>query len=121
MPMTQKQRINKLVKNLRRNQTESEKILWEHLRNRKLDGVKFYRQRPLIYSFYKRFYFFVADFYSAEKSLVIELDGKIHDYQADYDYQRDLIIREFGLKLLRIKNEELSDIEQVKNKIRQYF
>lgn len=118
---TQKQRINELVKQLRKNQTESENILWQELRNRKLDGVKFYRQRPLIYGYYKRTLFFVADFYSSEKSLVIELDGKIHDYQQDYDEQRDLIIRQMELKTLRIKNEELADIEKVKYKIRQCF
>ncbi len=117
----QKKQITEFARQLRKSQTESENILWQQLRNRKLDGVKFYRQRPLIYGYNKRTLFFIADFYSAEKSLVVELDGKIHDYQQDYDYQRDLIIRGMEINVLRIKNEELKDIEKVKNKIRCSF
>lgn len=51
--------------------TEAEDILWKHLRNKKLNGLKFRRQHPLD--------IFIADFYCHEKKLVIELDGGIHD------------------------------------------
>jgi very-short-patch-repair endonuclease len=55
--------------------------------------VKFYRQHPLIYEEDRgRLHFFIADFYIAQHWLVIELDGKIHEKQRNYDRERDLII-----------------------------
>ena len=111
------QYITQLARKLRKNQTASEKVLWGELRNRKLAGFKFLRQHPIIYEYYKKPYFFIADFYCAERVLVVELDGKIHDFQKEKDYQRDLIIKGMGLEVLRIKNEELENIELVKEKI----
>jgi len=49
------------------------------------------------------------------------LDGKVHDYQQYYDYQRDLVLQERGLTTLRIKNEELKNIEKVERKILAYL
>ena len=113
-----KQKIIELARDLRRNQTGAEKILWHEVRNRKLNGKKFLRQHPIIYGTYKNnFQFIIADFYCAEHKLIVELDGKIHDYQKEYDEQRDLLVDEMGYKVLRIKNEELNNIEKVKNKI----
>jgi very-short-patch-repair endonuclease len=45
------------------------------------------------------------------------LDGPIHDYQQEKDYNRDLVLKELGLKVIRIRNEELKDIRKVKDKI----
>jgi very-short-patch-repair endonuclease len=101
------------------NQTPEEKLLWMNLRNRKFHGKKFLRQHPLIYGSYKNNpKFFIADFYCAESKLVIELDGKIHDFQREYDEQRDFIIQEMGLKVLRIRNEELLGVINVLKKIK---
>ncbi|MFC1798046.1 endonuclease domain-containing protein [Patescibacteria group bacterium] len=58
--------IVELSKELRQKQTESEEILWEVLRNRKLNNLKFRRQHP--------FGRYIADFYCDEIKLVIELD-----------------------------------------------
>ncbi len=103
------------------NLTESEKTLWKELRNRRLSGLKFLRQHPLFYfSLNKRKYLFIADFYCAEKSLVIELDGKIHDYTKEYDMNRDTVMFERGLNVLRIKNEELENIDNVLLKIKNH-
>ncbi|MBX6362177.1 MAG: DUF559 domain-containing protein, partial [Acidobacterium ailaaui] len=52
-----------------------------------------------------------------EKRLVIELDGKIHDFQKEYDANRDFILKQLNLRILRIKNEELKDMKEVKRKI----
>ena len=79
--------------------------------------MKFLRQHPIIYEVNGLKHFFIADFYCAAGSLVIELDGKIHDYQKDRDAERDLIIKNLGLKILHIKNEELDNMNQVKLKI----
>ena len=69
------------------------------MRNRKLAGYKIRRQH--------RIGRFILDFYYTAKKLGIELDGPIHDYQQDYDRARDEWLSENGIKILRIKNEEL--------------
>ena len=61
--------------------------------------------------------FFILDFYCAEKKLVLELDGKLHDFQKDYDKTRTEVLEEMGFRVLRIKNDELMHIENVKQKI----
>jgi very-short-patch-repair endonuclease len=106
--------IRDIARNLRRNQTEAEAILWEKLRNRKLEGCKFLRQAPLFYFVYrKKRYLFIADFYCAEKKLVVELDGKIHEKTKEYDENREAVLIERGLRILRFKNEELNNTDNV--------
>jgi very-short-patch-repair endonuclease len=112
-----RERIKSHVRELRQKQTESEAIVWELVRNRKLEGKKFLRQHPIVYSFYKTPLYFVADFYCAEARLILEIDGSIHNLQAEYDEQRDFVLKQKGLHVLRIKNEELQDIKSVKRKI----
>jgi very-short-patch-repair endonuclease len=110
--------ITALARELRNNSTESEKKLWKHLRKKQLDGYRFVRQKPFIYKEdNRRKYFFIGDFYCAEKKLVIELDGKVHAYQKYYDYQRDLVLQELELQTIRIKNEKLREIDKVKDRI----
>ncbi len=102
--------IKELCRDLRKRSTPSERIVWELLRNRKFMGLKFLRQYPIIYGNYDtRKLFFIADFYCAEKKLVIELDGIIHDFQKEYDKNRDKIITEMGLTIVRFKNEEVKN------------
>ncbi len=117
-----KKGIISIARELRKNQTDTEKKFWRIVRNRKFDGKKFLRQYPLIYkNFNGNLSFYIGDFYCAEYKLVIELDGKVHDFQKDYDEQRDLIIQEMGIKVLRINNEELEDINKIREKIRKHF
>ena len=120
--MAYRQTITKLARKLRKQQTTAEKILWGELRNRQLCGVKFFRQHPLIYENDRgRIHFFIADFYSAEQRLVIELDGKIHEYQKNYGQERDLIIKKMGLTVIRFKNEEVRNLDLLKTKIISHF
>tara|TARA_Y100001933_G_C18690015_1_gene434616 strand:- start:241 stop:600 length:360 start_codon:yes stop_codon:yes gene_type:complete len=114
--------MRKLCRKLRKNQTPQEKSLWQHLSYRKLDGKKFLRQHPLIYdSDRSNIRFFIADFYCHEVRLVIELDGKHHDFNKEYDEWRDDIIESKGIKVLRIRNSELENMKNVLKKIRAYF
>jgi very-short-patch-repair endonuclease len=114
--------IRTTARGLRKNGTESEWLLWERLRNRKLSGYKILRQHPLIYkSDYLRMDYFFADFYCYSKKTVIELDGPIHEEKQEYDQFRDEVLAEKGLHVLRIKNLELSDMEQVLEKIKLFL
>ena len=119
--MTHREKVLEIARRLRKNQTPEEKILWQELRNRKLYGIKFLRQHPIIYGFYKHYLFFVADFYCAEHKFVIEVDGKYHDQQKERDQSREEVIMEKGLRVLRIKNEEVKEIENVKKKILEFI
>jgi very-short-patch-repair endonuclease len=110
--------IKELVRKFRKEQTVEEQTLWQELRNRKLKGIKFLRQHAIIYENSNNdFFFFVPDFYCAAYKLAIELDGKIHDYQVEHDKNREMILKGKSIKILRIKNEELNNIENVKEKI----
>ncbi|MGH1395437.1 MAG: endonuclease domain-containing protein [Trichormus sp.] len=87
------------AKELRHQMTPAETILWEHLRGNRLHGLHFRRQQIIDG--------FIADFYCHAARLVIEVDGKIHEQQAEYDAERDKVLLGRGLRLLRIKNEEV--------------
>ncbi|MFI5253473.1 MAG: endonuclease domain-containing protein [Bacteroidota bacterium] len=107
-----------LGRELRKNQTTPEALLWRVVRNRKFKDLKFYRQHPIFFEFIGKQKFFIADFYCNEKNLVIEIDGKIHERQKEYDQFRDFILDALGVTVLRIKNEEIeNDLKDVLRKI----
>ncbi|MFN6565968.1 endonuclease domain-containing protein [Dendronalium sp. ChiSLP03b] len=94
------------AKELRRQMTPEEKILWQHLRANRLNGLHF-RCQQIIDGF-------VADFYCHAARLVIEVDGKIHEQQVEYDAECDKVLTGRGLHLLRIKNEQVrQELDQV--------
>jgi very-short-patch-repair endonuclease len=72
------------AKELRREMTQEEKILWQHLRANRLNGLHFRRQQIIDG--------FIADFYCHATRLVIEVDGEIHQQQAEYDAERDQVL-----------------------------
>lgn len=89
-----------------------------HIRNRQLRGRKFLRQHAIIHdSFQDEFFFFVPDFYCIAEKLAIELDGKIHEFTKAKDANRDAILSDKDIKVIRIKNEELADLSTVLDKI----
>jgi len=102
-------------RDLRKKQTLAELAFWEKLKDKKFLGYKFLRQHPLFYEYYDREKFFIADFYCRELKLVVEIDGGIHEQQADYDKIRTEIIEiQKNYKVIRYKNEEvLKDINKV--------
>jgi len=102
--------VQERAKELRKEMTSAERILWEHLRNRQLGGFKFRRQHPMGS--------FIADFYCAARKLVIEIDGDIHISQAEADAERTHIIESFGYKVIRFHNSEIeTSLQTVLNKI----
>lgn len=115
-------RITKNARELRKNITEPERLLWQELRGRKLAGYKFLRQHPILYkSNLIRYNYFIADFYCSKKKVVIELDGPIHLLSKDYDHFRDSELRNLGIKVIRIRNEELVDMKKVLSRIRLFL
>ena len=106
--------ITLLARNLRKNSTPSEITLWNVLRARKFLGYKFLRQHPVFYRIDNDWVeFFIADFYSSELKLIIEVDGPIHNYHLTYDTERDIKLNARGFSVKRIKNEELENMDKV--------
>ncbi len=98
------------ARELRHEMTPAEKMLWQPLRGNKL-GVLHFRRQQIIAGF-------IVDFYCHAASLVIEIEGEIHQQQQEYDAERDKVLSEMGLRVLHIPNEEvLKDLPQVLKKI----
>ncbi|MGI8913395.1 MAG: endonuclease domain-containing protein [Chloroflexota bacterium] len=89
------------ARQLRRTMTPAEQLLWEQLRARRLQGLFFRRQHP--------FGPFILDFCCPRGKLVVEVDGSVHDdeAQAQYDLLRTERLRDFGYTVLRFRNEEV--------------
>jgi very-short-patch-repair endonuclease len=95
------------ARQLRRNATIPERLLWGLLRDRRLAGVKFRRQHPIGP--------FVVDFYCAAEGLVVELDGHSHHDRGYQDRERQLYLETVaGLRVVRVDNDDiLQDSESV--------
>ena len=99
------------ARNLRKNPTPSEKRLWEVLRRKSLSGFKFLRQHPVFYRIDKDWVeYYIADFYCSKLKLIIEVDGNIHDLQKEKDCEKDAKLRCKGIRVIRLKNESLTDM-----------
>ena len=87
--------IQTWAREIRGRMTDAEALLWMMLRDRRLAGAKFRRQRPVGR--------FILDYYCVEKKLGIELDGGQHSDAAVYDRHRDEAVQEL-LSLYEKKN-----------------
>ncbi len=86
-----------LARNLRKNQTDAEQILWLQLRNRRLQNYKFRRQFAIEP--------YIADFVCLKLKLIIELDGSQHSEQVDNERSQFLIQK--GFRIIRFWNHDL--------------
>ena len=91
--------LTHFARDLRKNQTDTEQILWLQLRNRRFLNYKFRRQFPIES--------YIVDFICLELKLVIELDGSQHNNQIDKDIERILFLNQRGFKLVRFWNNDL--------------
>jgi very-short-patch-repair endonuclease len=103
------------ARSLRKKQTAAEAKLWQVLRNKKLDGLKFRRQHA--------FDNYILDFYCHEIQLAVEVDGEIHNDPevAAYDAVRTKNLNEKNIAVLRFANSEVvNDIKSVVTKIKEW-
>src|SRR5262249_21166673 len=87
------------ARQLRRSQTDAERVLWFRLRDRRLAGLKFKRQVPIGR--------FVVDFVCKDARLIIELDGGQHDENKVRDANRTEILEAMGYLVLRFWNNDV--------------
>src|SRR5205807_8519881 len=93
--------LGRFAQQLRKEPTDVESLLWEHLRDRRLLGFKFRRQH--------QFGDYIADFFCREANLVIECDGEIHNRNEawHHDQNRDAYMINQGFRILRFANERI--------------
>lgn len=104
------------TRELRKNMTDEEVLLWSKLRKKQMKNAQFYRQKPIGN--------YIVDFYCPKYKLVIELDGSQHftDDSIAYDKERDEYLNAIGLKVLRFTNKQIHSeldliLEQIYNEI----
>jgi very-short-patch-repair endonuclease len=98
------------ARELRKNLTDSEGLLWKHLRLRQIGGYKFRRQHPIGN--------YIVDFVCLEKRLIVEVDGSQHTEQSSYDSERDAWLNSQGYRVLRFWNNQIfNELDAVKERI----
>ena len=103
------------AKELRIRSTDAERLLWRHLRAKRMDGLKFRRQHPMGK--------YIVDFVCLEEKIVIELDGGQHTEPAAeaYDGLRDNRLEKQGYRVLRFwDNDVLLNIQGILEAIREH-
>jgi len=87
------------ARELRKNQTEAEMLLWRRIRNRQLLGHKFRRQFPIGN--------YIVDFACLSLKLIIEVDGSQHMSNTDYDNMRTQTLESHGFQVVRFWNNDV--------------
>jgi very-short-patch-repair endonuclease len=106
-----KQEKLELARYFRKNMTHAETILWKNLKGNKLNGLHFRRQQVILG--------FIVDFYCHKLSLIVEIDGEIHEEQKEQDFERERILTENGFRIVRFSNNEIeNELSRVLDKIR---
>ena len=93
--------IIQLAQDMRREMTDTEKILWGQLNLRKLDGLRFRKQHPIGR--------YITDFCCPSIKLIIEVDGEIHALQKEYDKNRDDYLKAQGYITLRFSDKQIKE------------
>lgn len=104
------------ARKLRSQLTETELLLWPHLRRKQMLGVQFYRQKVIGN--------YIVDFYAPAVKLVLEVDGSQHYeiYAIEQDISRDAYLLDLGLAVLRLDNHQVrSSLKCVLERIYDYI
>jgi very-short-patch-repair endonuclease len=87
------------ARNLRKNLTDTERIVWFKLRSRRFENFKFRRQVPIGS--------YIVDFVCFEERLILELDGGQHAEQMEYDEKRTNWLNSQSFRVLRFWNNQV--------------
>ncbi len=108
--------LKQLSRNLRKNLTDAERLIWSKIRGKQLKGFQFYRQKIIGN--------YIVDFYCPKSKVVIEVDGSQH-YSAEgkkKDCIRDDYMKGVGITVLRFSDREvLENLETVLEEIWRYL
>jgi very-short-patch-repair endonuclease len=104
--------LKQAARNLRRNMTEAERLLWSRIRRKQVKGYQFYRQKNIGN--------YIVDFYCPGAKLIIEADGTHHGFSGKQasDEVRDRFMEKLGFTVMRFSNLEiLEETDSVIQKI----
>jgi very-short-patch-repair endonuclease len=93
------EKLKPFARQMRRKPTPAEDKLWQRIRNKQILNFKFRRQHTINK--------FIVDFYCGEAQLIIEVDGKIHEYTQEQDAIRQEFLESLGFKVIRFTNDEV--------------
>jgi len=103
--------LAKIARILRQRSTDAERLLWQKLRGRQLEGYKFRRQQPIGP--------YIVDFVNFEKGIIIELDGGQHATNRHSDKERESWLAGEGFQIIRFWNNDVfENLEGVLEAIR---
>ncbi len=106
--------LKELAKQLRKNMTFSEVLLWNELKNKKLLKMDFDRQRPILN--------YIVDFYCKDLMLAIEIDGDSHKEKYEQDRKRQKELEDVGVRFLRFDDLEVKkDMDNVLREIENWI
>ena len=92
-------KLKLLARELRKNSTISEVLLWKKLRNKQFHNLDFHRQKPIDE--------YVVNFFCSKLKLVIEIDGASHDSRMDDDAKRQSRLEELDLVVVRYLDSDV--------------
>lgn len=91
--------LSERAKKLRKAGSLPEALLWNEIKNKKINGLDFDRQKVIGN--------YIVDFFCEELGVVIEIDDKTHDFKEDYDKKREKYLRELGIEIIHIYAKEV--------------
>ena len=92
-------KLKLIARKLRKNSTKTEIYLWNELKNKKLMGYAFKRQKPIGN--------YIVDFFAPKLNLIIEIDGITHDFKIESDNIRQDFLQSLSLTLLRFSDSDV--------------
>lgn len=94
-------KLKELARQLRNNSTHAEVLLWNELKNGKMKGYDFHRQKPIDN--------YIVDFFCYDLMLAIEIDGVTHTYESSVfkDDERQKKLEKLGVRFLRFDDEDV--------------
>ena len=92
-------KLKDLARKLRENMTLSEVLLWNQLKQKKMKGYDFHRQKPIDK--------YIVDFFCPKLKLIIEIDGEAHIYKGSEDVKRQDRLESLGFHFLRFKDIDI--------------
>jgi len=99
-------RLRSLARELRKNSTLAEVLLWQHLKRRQRLGYDFHRQRPIDR--------YIVDFFCHELLLAVEIDGDSHRLKGSDDEHRQRKLESYGIRFLRFDDKNVkSDLQSI--------
>jgi very-short-patch-repair endonuclease len=94
-------KLKERAKELRKNSTLSEVLLWNRLKRKQLKGYQFLRQKPIDN--------YIVDFFCPDLMLAIEIDGSSHHENEEYDKKREEELKNLGINIIRVTDSRVKN------------